>query len=109
MIRRPPSSTLFPYTTLFRSSPPFGAVRVKPPWILNVASESSKTETSEASVTRTLTVDEMSLGTVQAKVPVFGVEAVIMTTEAKLSFEYWSLTFAIDPTEDHVIDCPGHT
>src|SRR6267378_3378419 len=24
MIRRPPRSTLFPYTTLFRSSPPFG-------------------------------------------------------------------------------------
>src|SRR5690349_22577404 len=23
MIRRPPTSTLFPYTTLFRSSPPF--------------------------------------------------------------------------------------
>src|SRR2546426_9054931 len=25
MIRRPPRSTLFPYTTLFRSSPPCGA------------------------------------------------------------------------------------
>src|SRR6476661_10226048 len=25
MIRRPPRSTLFPYTTLFRSSPPLGA------------------------------------------------------------------------------------
>src|SRR5260370_28321930 len=26
MIRRPPRSTLFPYTTLFRSDPEFGAV-----------------------------------------------------------------------------------
>src|SRR2546426_6045178 len=26
MIRRPPRSTLFPYTTLFRSAPGFGAV-----------------------------------------------------------------------------------
>src|SRR3712207_8807952 len=26
MIRRPPRSTLFPYTTLFRSSPSYGAV-----------------------------------------------------------------------------------
>src|SRR6266498_4943054 len=30
MIRRPPRSTLFPYTTLFRSRPPLGAV-VRPP------------------------------------------------------------------------------
>src|SRR5256885_11997586 len=33
MIRRPPRSTLFPYTTLFRSEPPFaagGAVREPP-------------------------------------------------------------------------------
>src|SRR5258708_24751414 len=28
MIRRPPRSTLFPYTTLFRSSPPSGGRRV---------------------------------------------------------------------------------
>src|SRR3712207_8706481 len=27
MIRRPPRSTLFPYTTLFRSRPPFAAVQ----------------------------------------------------------------------------------
>src|SRR3712207_8881019 len=26
MIRRPPRSTLFPYTTLFRSSPPYRAI-----------------------------------------------------------------------------------
>src|SRR5256885_6615926 len=30
MIRRPPRSTLFPYTTLFRSR--FAAVRARPPW-----------------------------------------------------------------------------
>src|SRR6266705_5483285 len=30
MIRRPPRSTLFPYTTLFRSSPPAGPAR--PTW-----------------------------------------------------------------------------
>src|SRR2546430_8854054 len=27
MIRRPPRSTLFPYTTLFRSQPPFSLIR----------------------------------------------------------------------------------
>src|SRR5687768_18196093 len=31
MIRRPPRSTLFPYTTLFRSTPPGGPVPVPPP------------------------------------------------------------------------------
>src|SRR2546425_1193600 len=80
-----------------QASPPFGAVRVKPPWILNVASESSKTETSEAPVTRTLTVEERSSGTVQAKDPVPGAEAVIRTSEAKLSFEYSRRTFGIVP------------
>src|SRR2546421_4610133 len=30
MIRRPPRSTLFPYTTLFRSTPPLAARRPKP-------------------------------------------------------------------------------
>src|SRR2546429_5462403 len=30
MIRRPPRSTLFPYTTLFRSVPPAGGVSVAP-------------------------------------------------------------------------------
>src|SRR3712207_7537370 len=29
MIRRPPRSTLFPYTTLFRSTPPVGEERVR--------------------------------------------------------------------------------
>src|SRR6266403_4672862 len=30
MIRRPPRSTLFPYTTLFRSRPPAAATRTRP-------------------------------------------------------------------------------
>src|SRR3712207_7640080 len=32
MIRRPPRSTLFPYTTLFRSRDLDGAVRASPTW-----------------------------------------------------------------------------
>src|SRR6266480_2594049 len=35
MIRRPPRSTLFPYTTLFRSSPPCRAPRPCPPRLLS--------------------------------------------------------------------------
>src|SRR5947207_8708348 len=31
MIRRPPRSTLFPYTTLFRSQPGFGGRSIEPP------------------------------------------------------------------------------
>src|SRR5688572_32608493 len=31
ILRRPPRSTLFPYTTLFRSSPESGANRLSPP------------------------------------------------------------------------------
>src|SRR5258708_16384729 len=31
MIRRPPRSTLFPYTTLFRSHNPFGGLRISRP------------------------------------------------------------------------------
>src|SRR5207244_12417052 len=90
MIRRPPRSTLFPYTTLFRSvavqvivrleptvhfSPPLGAVTVKAPRILKSASEPSETVESFTSVTRTRTVAEMLFGTLQANVPVLGVEA----------------------------------
>ena len=92
-----------------QASPPLGAVSVRPPMILKAALESSKTETSEVSVTRTLTVAEMSLGIVQAKLPVFGVEAAMRTAVAKLSFEYWSFTLAIDPTEVHVMDCADPT
>src|SRR2546426_1062597 len=58
-------------------SPPLGAVRTKAPRILKSAFESSKTVESFTSVTRTRTVAERSSGTVQANVPVFGVEATI--------------------------------
>src|SRR5436305_8651276 len=45
MLRRPPRSTLFPYTTLFRSSanPPGGVLRTPPPE--NYALESRKNRT----------------------------------------------------------------
>src|SRR5206468_1437026 len=49
------------------------------------------------SVTRTFTVEERSSGTVQAKEPVPGAEAVIRTSEAKLSFEYSRRTSGIVP------------
>src|SRR2546427_2236729 len=32
MIRRPPRSTLFPYTTLFRSASPDASARARSPW-----------------------------------------------------------------------------
>src|SRR3712207_9289474 len=49
MIRRPPRSTLFPYTTLFRSTPPHAWVshrlpRCRPP---SAAEERSEEHTSE--------------------------------------------------------------
>src|SRR3712207_7030461 len=36
MIRRPPRSTLFPYTTLFRSVPDFARWRANGPWCVEV-------------------------------------------------------------------------
>src|SRR2546422_752163 len=45
-----------------QTSPPFGAVRTKPPLILKVASEASLVPGSFGSETRTLTVAEMSFG-----------------------------------------------
>src|SRR5207302_228125 len=59
------------------TSPPFGPVTVRAPWILKLASEASKTVESFTSLTRTRTVAEMVSGTVHANVPVFGVEAMI--------------------------------
>src|SRR2546428_9294184 len=37
MIRRPPRSTLFPYTTLFRSALRFGCAAVVAPWAARAA------------------------------------------------------------------------
>src|SRR5256885_12189453 len=59
MIRRPPRSTLFPYTTLFRSSAIVGSLRA---WFLRCLSSlgriarSSRFETRTPSVTRALPV-----------------------------------------------------
>src|SRR5258708_20299717 len=46
MIRRPPRSTLFPYTTLFRSDPPYGRV-VNNDWDKNVTPENYMNWTKE--------------------------------------------------------------
>src|SRR2546428_12841706 len=59
-------------------SPPLGAVTVKAARILKAASDASETVESLASVIRTLTVVEMSSGTVQANVPAVGGEAAVM-------------------------------
>src|SRR5207245_10405143 len=67
-------------------SPPLGAVTVKAPRILKSASEPSETVESFTSVTRTRTVAEMLFGTVQANVPVFGVEAATKIGVAMVSF-----------------------
>ena len=84
-------------------SPPFGLVTVRAPWILKLASESSKTVESFTFVTRTRTVADRSSGTVQANVPVLGAEAVIRTVVVKLSFEYSSLMLGIVPVVVQVI------
>src|SRR5437762_10306286 len=54
MIRRPPSSTLFPYTTLFRSPGPPGALRFRegvrvllPTWSADLPTDRSEEHTSE--------------------------------------------------------------
>src|SRR2546430_16168203 len=58
---------------------------------------------SSPSATRTLTVAEMSFGTVQENDPVFVVEAAITIGVVKLSFEYSSLTLGIVPVVVQVI------
>src|SRR5258707_6111825 len=40
MIRRPPRSTLFPYTTLFRSTPLTAPIKSKPDWYQAYANKS---------------------------------------------------------------------
>src|SRR2546425_9454667 len=71
--------------------------------ILKFPSEASFTVESLASATRTLTVAEMSLGTVQVYEPVLDVDAAITIAVEKLSFEYSSLTLAIVPVAVQVI------
>src|SRR5476649_3044593 len=47
MIRRPPRSTLFPYTTLFRSSPLKARWRARPPRTHPISAVRSEEHTSE--------------------------------------------------------------
>src|SRR5260221_3657912 len=45
MIRRPPRSTLFPYTTLFRSMWPMAGLRMGPTWrMLSPSGDSTRSE-----------------------------------------------------------------
>src|SRR5437867_2855205 len=66
--------------------------------------ESSKTLRSRTAVTRVYAVDEGSSGIVQAEEPVPGAEAVIRTSEAKLSLEYSRRTSGIVPLVVQVMD-----
>src|SRR2546425_12347717 len=81
---------------VIQRSPPFGAVTVKPARIAKFASEASTTALLFTSLTRTLTVEEIASGTVQAKLPPtllqLCVEAVISVAVAKLSKEYSGFT-----------------
>src|SRR5436190_16601909 len=88
---------------IFQASPPFGALRMKAPCILKVASELSEAAGSETSVTRIFTVVEIASGMVQVYEPVFGAEALITVAVAKLSFEYSSFTLATVPVAVQVI------
>src|SRR2546421_11579538 len=56
MIRRPPRSTLFPYTTLFRSSPPLSALKfaIFPFWMSNDAPTSWTSGRQRSLITKTL-------------------------------------------------------
>ena len=90
-------------------SEPLGAVRVRAPTILKLASDLSVTDASPVSVTRTLIVEEMALGIVQAKVPdAPGVEAIIVvfcSSSLKPFEEYSSFTLVIVPVFVQVIFC----
>src|SRR2546428_10407925 len=89
---------------VIQRSPPFGAVTVKPARIAKFASEASTTALLFTSLTRTLTVEEIASGTVQAKLPptllTLGVEAVITVAVAKLSQEYSSFTAGVVRARD---------
>src|SRR5260370_141496 len=56
MIRRPPRSTLFPYTTLFRSGIPMGpALQVVPASLTDMRKTSSENSQTQQQITRTIT------------------------------------------------------
>jgi len=78
---------------------------MKPPRMVKLALESSKTVASAVFVTRILTVVEASSGTVQEKLPVLATEAAISVAVAKPFLEYSSLTLGIVPVDVHVIVC----
>src|SRR2546427_11415992 len=92
---------------VIQRSPPSGAVPVKPARIAKFASEASTTALLFTSLTRTLTVEEIASGTVQAKLPptllTLGVEAVISVAVAKLSKEYSSFTAGMVPARSQVM------
>src|SRR5256712_3699197 len=101
---------------VIQRSPPFGAVTVKPARIAKFASETSATALLFTSLTRTLTVEEIASGTVQAKLPptllTLRVEAVISVAVAKLSKEYSSFTAGGVAAGTHRVVCvapPHHT
>src|SRR3989454_132553 len=88
---------------VIQRSPPLGAVTVNAAAMAKFASETSPTALLFTSVTRTLTVEEIASGTVQAKLPptllTLGAEAAISVAVAKLSREYSIFTFVIVPPE----------
>src|SRR6266571_3680577 len=109
---------------VIQRSPPFGAVTVKPARIAKFASEASATALLFTSLTRILTVEEITSGTVQAKLPptllTLGVEAVISVAVAKLPREYSSFTAGMfrpepermvggPPTDQTIGGVPGGT
>src|SRR5437867_12697377 len=79
-------------------SPPLGAVRVREPTILKLASEVSTSVASALLVTRTLTVGLILSGTVHAYVSAAAsVDAVLSEAAAKLSVVYSGFTVASVP------------
>src|SRR2546430_11041028 len=61
MIRRPPRSTLFPYTTLFRSSPLRGPVRLLTAWPVGDVAAKAGSDRYELRLTDVQNADEVEL------------------------------------------------
>ncbi len=87
----------------FQISPPFGAVSVKSPRILNVPAETSFASELEASLTRTLHVVDRVSGISHAYVSLLDTEATISFRNVVPSVEYSIFTFATVPYVVHVI------